>query len=41
MAIAEQDPLHKAYRFYSEGEAAAGSEKYIRDFVDHKARTTA
>ncbi|MFI1756680.1 hypothetical protein [Streptomyces sp. NPDC020571] len=40
MAIAEQDPLHKAYRFYSEGEAAAGSEKYIRDFVDHKARTT-
>ncbi|MEU8732289.1 hypothetical protein AB0C68_23290 [Streptomyces tendae] len=40
MAIAEQDPLHKAYRFYSEGEAAAGSEKYIQDFVDHKARTT-
>ncbi|MFC8735455.1 hypothetical protein [Streptomyces sp. NPDC057176] len=40
MAIAEQDPLHEAYRFYSEGEAAAGSEKYIEDFVDHKARTT-
>jgi len=40
MAIAEQDPVHKAYRFYSEGEAAAGSEKYIQDFVDHKARTT-
>jgi hypothetical protein len=40
MAIAEQDPLHKAYRFYSEGEAAAGSEKYIQEFVDHKARTT-
>ncbi|MCX5035646.1 MULTISPECIES: hypothetical protein [Streptomyces] len=40
MAIAEQDPLHKAYRFYSEGEAAAGSEQYIQDFVDHKARTT-
>ncbi|MFI9768565.1 hypothetical protein ACIHJG_17095 [Streptomyces sp. NPDC052415] len=40
MAIAEQDPLHEAYRFYSEGTAAAGSETYIKEFVDHKARTT-
>ncbi|MEU9522537.1 hypothetical protein [Streptomyces sp. NPDC048224] len=40
MAIAEQDPLHAAYRYYSEGEAAADSEKYIQEFVDHKARTT-
>ncbi|MFC8332483.1 hypothetical protein [Streptomyces olivaceus] len=40
MAIAEQNPLHGAYRFYSEGEAAAGSENYIQEFVDHKARTT-
>ncbi|MGW5633894.1 hypothetical protein [Streptomyces sp. NPDC003832] len=40
MAIAEQDPLHEAYRFYSEGTAAAGSQSYIQDFVDHKARTT-
>ncbi|MGW3236395.1 hypothetical protein [Streptomyces olivaceus] len=40
MAIAEQNPLHGAYRFYSEGEAAAGSEIYIQEFVDHKARTT-
>ncbi|MDR3080554.1 MAG: hypothetical protein LBV60_06435 [Streptomyces sp.] len=40
MAIAEQDPLHAAYRFYSEGTAAAGSQKYIQEFVDHKARTT-
>ncbi|WP_406468539.1 hypothetical protein OH738_14620 [Streptomyces hirsutus] len=40
MAIAEQDPLHDAYRFYSEGTAAAGSQKYIQGFVDHKARTT-
>ncbi|MGW3724959.1 hypothetical protein [Streptomyces sp. NPDC000851] len=40
MAIAEQDRLHEAYRFYSEGTAAAGSEKYIQEFVDHKARTT-
>ncbi|MEU6453346.1 hypothetical protein [Streptomyces sp. NPDC047065] len=40
MAIAQQDPLHEAYRYYSEGEAAAGSQKYIQEFVDHKARTT-
>nr|WP_223190002.1 hypothetical protein [Streptomyces sp. TRM68416] len=40
MAIAEQDPLHEAYRFYSEGTAAAGSQNYIQGFVDHKARTT-
>ncbi|MEU1573067.1 hypothetical protein ABZ519_18210 [Streptomyces collinus] len=40
MAIAEQDPLDKAYRFYSEGTAAAESQKYIQEFVDHKARTT-
>ncbi|MFE9808100.1 hypothetical protein [Streptomyces sp. NPDC005548] len=40
MAIAKQDPLHKAYRFYSEGTAAAGSEKFIREFVDYKDRIT-
>ncbi|MGW3649488.1 hypothetical protein [Streptomyces sp. NPDC000878] len=40
MAIAEQDPLHKAYQFYSEGEAAAGSEKFIQAFVDNKSRIT-
>ncbi|GGV65873.1 hypothetical protein GCM10010294_18780 [Streptomyces griseoloalbus] len=40
MAIAEQDPLHEAYRFYSEGVAAASSQKYIQEFVDHEARTT-
>ncbi|MER7740172.1 hypothetical protein ABTX34_17945 [Streptomyces sp. NPDC096538] len=40
MAIAEQDPLHEAYRFYFEGTAAAGSQRYIQEFVDHKARTT-
>ncbi|WP_405821624.1 hypothetical protein OG241_36700 [Streptomyces sp. NBC_01390] len=40
MAIAEQDPLHKAYLYYSEGDAAAGSEKFIRWFVDHKSRIT-
>ncbi|CAM5726716.1 hypothetical protein ACPCC5_10555 [Streptomyces pseudogriseolus] len=40
MAIAEQDPLHEAYRFYTEGTAAAGTEQWIQSFVDHKARTT-
>ncbi|WP_328873569.1 hypothetical protein OHT76_27730 [Streptomyces sp. NBC_00287] len=40
MAIAEQDALHEAYRFYSEGTAAAGSQSYIQEFIDHKARTT-
>ncbi|MER7898714.1 hypothetical protein ABTX62_22045 [Streptomyces sp. NPDC096046] len=40
MAIAKQDSLDKAYRFYSEGAAAAESQKYIKEFVDHKARTT-
>lgn len=40
MAIAEQDPLGKAYRYYSEGEAAAGSQKFIQEFVDYKDRIT-
>jgi hypothetical protein len=40
MAIARQDPLDEAYRFYSDGEAAADSQKYVQEFVDHEARTT-
>ncbi|MFD6291774.1 hypothetical protein ACFWDP_37475 [Streptomyces anthocyanicus] len=40
MAIAEQDALHKAYRFYSEGEAAVGSEQFIQEFVKYKDRIT-
>ncbi|MFD4480164.1 hypothetical protein ACFWPU_29190 [Streptomyces sp. NPDC058471] len=40
MAIAEQDALHKSYRFYSEGEAAAGSQKFIQEFVQYKDRIT-
>ncbi|OSP44967.1 hypothetical protein B7767_02100 [Streptomyces sp. 13-12-16] len=40
MAIAEQDPLNEAYRFYSEGEAAAGSQKFVQEFVDYKDRIT-
>ncbi|MGY5008668.1 hypothetical protein ACWCY6_11370 [Streptomyces sp. 900105755] len=40
MAIADQDPLDEAYRFYSEGAAAAGSQKFIQEFVDYKDRIT-
>ncbi|MGW5732642.1 MULTISPECIES: hypothetical protein [Streptomyces] len=40
MAIAEQDPANKAYRFYYEGEAAAQTQKFIKAYVDAKARTT-
>ncbi|MFF4539531.1 hypothetical protein [Streptomyces aureus] len=40
MAIAEQNPLHEAYRFYSEGTAAAGSQKFIKEFVHYKDRIT-
>ncbi|WP_309500319.1 hypothetical protein [Streptomyces shenzhenensis] len=40
MAIAKQAPLDKAYRFYSEGLAAAGSQKFIQEFVDYKDRIT-
>ncbi|MFF4759119.1 hypothetical protein [Streptomyces sp. NPDC001292] len=40
MAIADQKPLDKGYRFYSEGEAAAGSQKFIQEFVDYKDRIT-
>ncbi|WP_406372278.1 hypothetical protein OG788_19140 [Streptomyces sp. NBC_00647] len=39
-AIANQDALDPAYRFYSEGELAAATQKYVQRFVDHKARTT-
>lgn len=39
-AIANQDPLDPAYRFYSEGELAATTQEYVQRFVDHKARTT-
>ncbi|WP_330288081.1 hypothetical protein [Streptomyces sp. NBC_00576] len=40
MAIAKQNPLDKAYQFYSEGEAAAGSQKFIQEFVDYRDRIT-
>ncbi|MFF1380325.1 hypothetical protein [Streptomyces sp. NPDC058308] len=40
LAIAEQAPLHKAYRFYAEGEAAAGSQRFVQEYVDHQDRIT-
>jgi hypothetical protein len=40
MAIAKQASLDAAYRFYYEGEAAAGTEQFIKRYVDNKARTT-
>ncbi|GGK48766.1 hypothetical protein [Streptomyces flaveus] len=40
MAIANQDALDKAYLFYYEGEAAFGTQEFIQNYVDQKARTT-
>ncbi|MGW0531452.1 hypothetical protein [Streptomyces sp. NPDC003032] len=40
MAIAEQKPLHEAYRFYSEGDAAAASQKFVQEYVEYKDRIT-
>ncbi|WP_107065686.1 hypothetical protein [Streptomyces aureus] len=39
-AIANQNSLDPAYRFYSSEELAAATQKYVQRFVDHKARTT-
>ncbi|MDO0927478.1 hypothetical protein QQY24_19430 [Streptomyces sp. TG1A-8] len=40
LAIANQDPMDKAYRFYYEGEAAAQIQQYVQAYVKAKARTT-
>ncbi|MFE0104805.1 hypothetical protein [Streptomyces sp. NPDC059009] len=40
LAIANQNALDKAYRFYYEGEAAAGTQEFIQKYVDQKFRTT-
>ncbi|MFF3640550.1 hypothetical protein [Streptomyces sp. NPDC002564] len=40
MAIADQEPASKAMRFYHEGDAAAGAQKYIQAYVKAQARTT-
>ncbi|CAM5289109.1 Lipoprotein OS=Streptomyces fumanus OX=67302 GN=GCM10018772_41490 PE=4 SV=1 [Streptomyces fumanus] len=37
LAIVNQDALDKAYLYYYEGEAAAGTQKFIQNYVDHKA----
>lgn len=33
MAVARQDPRDPAFRYYSEGEAAAGSQTFVQQFV--------
>jgi hypothetical protein len=40
LAIANQDPLDDAYRFYYEGEAAAQIQRYVQAYKKAKARTT-
>lgn len=40
LAIAHRNAMDPAYRFYSEGPAAAAGEQWIKWFVDHKQRTT-
>ncbi|WP_250299047.1 hypothetical protein OG709_21030 [Streptomyces sp. NBC_01267] len=40
LAVANQDPLDKAYRFYSEGEMSSGTQKYVQGYVDSNMRTT-
>jgi hypothetical protein len=40
LAIVNQDPLDKAYLYYYEGEAAASTQEFIQNYVDHKASLT-
>ncbi|MET7454711.1 hypothetical protein ABZT03_23025 [Streptomyces sp. NPDC005574] len=40
LAIVHQDALDHAYLSYYEGEAAAGTQKFIQNYVDHKASIT-
>ncbi|CAL9578863.1 hypothetical protein [Streptomyces sp. enrichment culture] len=40
LAIVKQDPLDKAYRYYYEGEAAAGTQEFIQAYVKENARVT-
>jgi hypothetical protein len=40
LAIVNQNALDKAYLYYYEGEAAAGTQKFIQNYVDHKASLT-
>jgi hypothetical protein len=40
LAIVHQDPLDKAYLYYYEGEAAAGTQEFIQAYVKENARVT-
>ncbi|MFK0155441.1 hypothetical protein ACIQVL_42790 [Streptomyces sp. NPDC090499] len=40
LAIVHQDAFDEAYRYYYEGEAAAGTQKFVQNYVDHKAGIT-
>jgi hypothetical protein len=40
LAIIHQNALDKPYLYYYEGEAAAGTQKFIQNYVDHKASIT-
>ncbi|MFD3586469.1 hypothetical protein [Streptomyces sp. NPDC058683] len=40
LAIVRQDALDEAYRYFYDGEAAAGTRKFIQNYVDHKAGLT-
>ena len=40
LAIVNQNALDKAYLYYYEGEAAAGTQEFIQNYVDHKASIT-
>ncbi|MFJ8143973.1 hypothetical protein ACIQ6R_02700 [Streptomyces sp. NPDC096048] len=40
LAIVNQDALDKAYLYYYEGEAAAGTQEFIQNYVDQKAGIT-
>ncbi|MEU1006082.1 hypothetical protein [Streptomyces tibetensis] len=40
LAIVNQNALDKAYIYYYEGEAAASTQKFIQNYVDHKAAIT-
>ncbi|MGY0069482.1 hypothetical protein ACWZEH_22380 [Streptomyces sp. QTS137] len=40
LAITNQDALDKGYLYYYEGEGAAATQKFIQNYVDHKAGLT-
>jgi hypothetical protein len=40
LAIVHQNALDKPYLYYYEGEAAVGTQKFIQNYVDHKASIT-